>query len=188
VQDRVHQAFVIHHHGALTRGEDMGLSPPEPDADAQGTDLGGIVDCTGVPGDVETGDAEPASRLGDFHDGVEHGRGSFVVGIGAVASSFEADTIDRRIHFRDAQNLFDLFWERSPRSEVDGLATEACRLSEPLGVQVPHDDRRGPEELGGMGARKSDRTCPGNVDRGPRTNAGGVGAVEPGGEDVRKHR
>ena len=61
----------------------------------------------GSPVTYSPGNAEPSSGASNFHDRVQHRRRRFAVRI-AVAVRFEADAVDRAIHFRRAENLIDL--------------------------------------------------------------------------------
>ena len=71
------------------------------------------------------------------------------------------------------------------RSTVSQPKLSAWR--EPVGVHVADDDHRGAEQLRRVRRGQPDRTRAGDVHRGPGGDAGGVGAVVAGREDVGEH-
>src|SRR6185312_15091479 len=64
---------------------------------------------------------------------------------------------------------------------------EGAGLGEAVLVQVPDDDHRGAQQLGGGGGGEPDGPGAGDVDGGADGDPGGDGAVEAGGQDVREH-
>ena len=91
----------------------MRFSPAETDADTQPPDFGVLIDPARVARHVKPGDAEASAGPGNFHQRVQYGRGRLPLRFRAVASRFKPHTINGAIHFRHADDLFNLFGERS---------------------------------------------------------------------------
>ena len=89
----------------------------------ESADLGGLVHCRRITGDVEAGNSERAAGARHRHERIEHGRRGFLPGIGALAVRLEADAIDRAVHLRNAEDLLDLV-AGVALGQVDGLASE----------------------------------------------------------------
>src|SRR5450759_3110428 len=124
--------------------------------------------------------APPAAVI---HQGVQHGSGCLVGGIGAVALRLEADGIDRAVHLGYPEDLLDLILGVALR-HVDGLAAEGAGLGQPLGGQITDDHDSGAEQLGRGGRGQPDWSGTGDVHRRARLDPRGVRAVEAGREDV----
>src|SRR5215218_6974415 len=189
VQDGHHQLAVVLHHRALTGLERVRLGPAEPDPDRQRPDLGRLVDRARVAGDVQPGDAEPPGRPGDVHDGVEHGRRGLALGaLLAVAAGLEADAVDGRVDLAGAaQDLLQGTADIVGLRQVDGLAAEAGRLGQPVGVQVADDDHGRAQQMRRGGTGQPDRAGPGDIDRRAGGHPGRHRAVVAGREDFRQH-
>src|SRR5215213_8126164 len=189
VEDRHHQLTVVLHHRALAGLEGVRLGPAEPDPDRQRPDLGRLVDRARVAGHIQPGDAEAPGRPGDVHHRVEHGRRGLALGaLGAVAAGLEADAVDGRVDLaRAAQDLLERAPDVVGLRQVDGLAAEAGRLAQAVGVHVGHDDHGRAQQVGRGGAGEPDRAGASDVDGRAGGHPGGVGAVVAGREDVRQH-
>src|SRR5512132_2920151 len=189
VQDGHHQLAVVLHHRALTGLERVRLGPAEPEPDRQRPDLGRLVDRARVAGHIQPGDAEPPGRPGDVHDRVQHRRRGLALGaLLAVAAGLEADTVHGRVDLAGpAQDLAERAPQVVGRRQVDGLAAEAGRLAQPVGVQVADDDHGRAQQVGRGGTGQPDRAGPGDIDRGAGGHPGRHRAVVAGREDVRQH-
>ena len=187
VEDRLHQLAVVAHHRALAGGERVRLRPAEPDADRQAALLGGLVARARVAGHVEAGDAERAAGAGDVHDEL-----STVAGASSPACRRGRGPRSRRRRppqsTSGSPRICSIWSPRVALGQVDGLAAEAPRLREPLGVQVADDHHRRAEQLRRVRGREADRAGAGDVDRRSGRHARRHAAVVAGREDVREHR
>src|SRR5690606_25475280 len=128
VKDALHELPVVLHDRALAGVEGMALGPAEPNADAEHADLGILVDPARLAGDVKPRDAQRPAGTGDFHDGIEHGRGFFNLGVLPLAVRFEADAVDRAVHLRNPDDLFDLLGKGGVLGQVDRFTAKAAGL------------------------------------------------------------
>ena len=158
MQDGHHELAVVAHHRALTGDERVRLRPPQPDADAQVAELGGLVDPTRVAGDIQAGDADRPAGAGHLHEGVEHRRRDLVVGVVTVAAGLETDAVDGRVDLGRTDDGLDLVGERC-LGDVDRLAAEAGRLGQAFGDPVPDDHHRR-ARAGGRRRHKPARPVP----------------------------
>src|SRR5258708_40340237 len=112
MQDRHHELPVVLHYRTLTRGEDMGFSPSQADADAEVSRLGARVGCAWILGHVQSGDAEGAARTANLHQGIQHRRRDFFLRVVTVTTSLKAHAIYRAVHFWNLEDVVNLIADR----------------------------------------------------------------------------
>src|SRR5437660_1390016 len=103
-----------------------------------------------------------------------------------MAAGLEADAVDSGVDLGHSEDLLDLVGDVA-LGDVDGLAPEALRLREPLGVQVSDDDGRCTEELRRGRAGQADGARAGDVHGRAGSDSRGDRTVITRREDVREH-
>ena len=84
----------------------------------------------------------------------------------SVSTGLEADCVDAGIDLPDAEKLLDLV-SRVAVGHIDGFAAKGSGLGQAILIEIPHDDHRGPQQLGAGRRGKPHGTGPGNIDGGP---------------------
>ena len=106
-----------------------------------------------------------------------------------MAASFEADAVDRVVHFGHARNLRDLLAERGcllrDRSISQPKLFACARRSRIMSPTITHSRA---EQMARGSARQADRTRARHIHNRTWTDAGRYGAVIAGREDVGQQR
>src|SRR5699024_5511347 len=97
-------------------------------------------------GHVQAGDTQSGTDPGDVHDVVEHRGGCFISTL-TMPTCLEPDGVHGGIDLGLTDDLGNHVRQVRTAGEVHGLASEALRLAEPVGVHVSDDHHRCAQDL-----------------------------------------
>jgi len=140
-----------------------------------------------IVGHVQAGNADRAGCPGDLHQAVQNDSGRFDdLAVFPFRLCFEADAVDRTIHFGNAQDVGDELTQAIVPGEVDRLEANVLGVGEPLFVHVSDQHGCRAKNLRGRRGREADRPCAGDVDRRSDADLGGDGSVESRRQNIGK--
>ena len=147
LQNRLHQLAVVPHHRALAGGESVRLRPTQSDSNAKVASFRAWIDAPGSSVTYRPGMPMRTAGPCHFHQGVQHRGGLLHTALVSMAARLKADAINSRSPPPARPESARFFRRMASLRQIDGFATEALRLLQPLRNHVADDHNSRAQQL-----------------------------------------